>query len=147
MPDSKVEAFLSPEDELEIVEAIRKSELMTSGEIRVHLEAHSDTAAFERAGQVFHGLKMDHTRERNGVLFYVAVEDHKFAIYGDTGIDKVVPEGFWNEIKDTIERHFKKKQFKDGLIKGILMAGKALQEHFPWNNDDTNELSNEVSKS
>lgn len=143
---TEVEAFLSPSEEQDIVDAILEAEKNTSGEIRVHIEASAKIDHFSRAQQVFHYLKMDNTREENGVLLYVAVEDRKFVIYGDRGIDRVVPRGFWESTKDTIARHFKKGAFKDGIVAGVLKAGKELEEHFPWYHGDTNELSDAVSK-
>ncbi len=146
MDNSQVEAFLTPEEEQQIVDAILEAERDTSGEIRVHLESTTDKDHFERAKEVFHLLKMDNTRERNGVLLYVAVQDHKFVICGDAGIDEVVPDNFWDQTKDVIQEHFKEGHFKQGIIDGVLMAGKELKAHFPWHPDDENELSNEISR-
>lgn len=143
---SKVEDFLTPAEEQEIVEAIIEAEKNTSGEIRVHIEAHTRSNHFERAQEVFHMLKMDNTKEGNGVLIYVAVNDRKFVICGDKGIDHVVPENFWDTTKDVIQQKFKEGKFKEGIIDGILMAGNELKAHFPWQANDTNELSNEISK-
>ena len=143
---SQVEAFLTKAEEDEIVEAIRQAEKNTSGEIRVHIEPHSKIDHFSRAQQVFVQLKMEATQDRNGVLIYVAVEDHKFVIYGDQGIDRVVPEGFWDSTKDLIQQHFLQGRFKDGIVAGVLKAGEELKKHFPWEADDINELSDEVSK-
>ena len=143
---SKVEDFLTAKEEQEIVQAILEAEKNTSGEIRVHIEAHTRNDHFKRAKEVFHLLKMDNTKEENGVIIYVAVNDKKFCIYGDRGIDKVVPENFWGTTRDAIESHFKNGRFKQGLIDGILNAGIALEAHFPWNHGDANELSNEISK-
>ncbi len=143
---SKVEDFLSKKEEQEIIEAIRIAELNTSGEIRVHLEKTSKTDAFNRALEVFHYLKMDNTKEQNGVLIYVAVKDKTFVIYGDKGINDVVPEDFWDSTKNIIQSHFKSGNFKQGLVDGILKAGKELEKHFPWEKGDINELSDEISK-
>ena len=143
---SKVEDFLSASDELEIVEAILMAEKNTSGEIRVHIESHTRLNHYDRAREVFHLLKMDNTKEENGVLLYVAVNDKKFSICGDKGIDKVVPENFWEATKDIIQSHFKEGNFKDGILEGVLKAGTELEKHFPWKHGDTNELSNEISK-
>lgn len=143
---SKVEDFLTANEELEIVNAIVKAEKNTSGEIRVHIEPMSNKPHFERAQEVFHYLKMDNTKEENGVLIYIAVHDKKFVIYGDKGINRVVPDNFWDNTKTILENHFKKGDFKQGIIEGILMAGKELETHFPWQHNNTNELSNEVSK-
>ena len=91
MPTSKVEDFLSAQEEQEIVAAILEAEKFTSGEIRVHIEAAASKDPYERAQEVFHVLKMDNTKHDNGVLIYIAVEDHQFVIFGDKGIDAAVP--------------------------------------------------------
>lgn len=143
---SRVEDFLTAEEEKEVVQAIIEAENRTSGEIRVHLEAHTRLETMERAKELFHQLKMDNTQDHNGVLIYVAVNDRKFAICGDKGIDKVVPKGFWDSTKDTIQSHFKNGEFKQGLVEGIFKAGHELKVHFPWQQDDKNELSDEISK-
>jgi uncharacterized membrane protein len=144
---SRVEKFLNTAEEQEIVAAILEAEKNTSGEIRVHLEAHTGLDHFERAKEIFHLLKMDNTKDENGVLIYIAVNDRKFVIYGDRGIDKVVPDDFWNATKDAIQEHFATANFKQGIVAGIRSAGKELEMHFPWNHGNLNELSNEVSKS
>lgn len=143
---SKVEDFLTPAEEQEIVQAIAMAEKNTSGEIRVHIENHSDTPPIARAREVFDSLKMYKTQARNGVLFYVGVADHSFAIIGDSGIDDVVESDFWECTKDIVIENFKNKKFKDGLVEGIIRAGERLKEFFPYDTDDTNELSNEISK-
>lgn len=144
---SKVEDFLSKKDEEEIIEAIRTAESHTSGEVRVHLEKTTgEMDIFDRAMEVFHMLKMDNTKHDNGVLIYVAVDDHNFVIYGDKGINDVVPSDFWESTKDAIVEKFKKGEFKQGLVNGILTAGQQLKKHFPYSDDTRNELSNEISK-
>ena len=144
---SRKDFSLKTKDENEIVEAIRTAEKRTSGEIRVHLEKSSGSQdIFERAMEVFHQLKMDNTKEENGVLIYVAMEDRNFVIYGDKGINDKVEDDFWESTKDVILNHFKKGNFKQGLVDGILMAGEQLKRHFPWQEDDENELSDQISK-
>ena len=144
---AKIEEFLSEQDETEVVEAIQQAEKKTSGEIRVHIEKTSKGDIWDRAMEVFHLLKMDNTKEDNGVLIYVAIEDRSFVIYGDKGINEVVPKDFWESTKDAIAAQFKKGNFKQGLIDGISRAGQELQAHFPWDEDsDENQLSDKISK-
>jgi uncharacterized membrane protein len=147
MPSSQVEDFLKAADEQEVVKAIREAERNTSGEIRVHIERHTEEEPMKHAQEVFHWLKMDNTKLGNGVLIYVAVEDRSFVIYGDHGINAVVPNDFWNRTRDVMQEHFKQGRFKQGLVEGVLMAGAELEKHFPWHNGDKNELSDEISKS
>ena len=137
--------FFSKEEQQRIVAAIKEAELDTSGEIRVHIENHCKEEALERAAELFYGLKMDRTAARNGILFYLAVKDHKFAIIGDEGINKNVEHDFWNDIKDEMTRHFKDGQFTEGLTSAILKCGEKLKTYFPYQSDDVNELSDEIS--
>ena len=144
---SKTEDFLSNAEEQEIVLAIVEAEKNTSGEIRVHIEEHTEKSPLERAQEVFFELKMDETQDRNGVLFYVCVSDKKFAILGDKGINEAVESDFWDCTKDVVIANFKEGNYKKGLVEGILRAGERLKKYFPYQSDDTNELSNEISRS
>lgn len=143
---SKVEDFLTKEEEQEIVEAIRMAEKETSGEIRVHIEKTTSKVHFDRALEVFHLLKMDETQLKNGVLIYLAVKDKAFVICGDKGINDVVSDDFWVSTKEAMGAQFKIGNFKQGLIDGITKAGEQLQKYFPYEEGDTNELLNEISK-
>ena len=138
--------FLTQEDENEIVEAIRLAEKNTSGEIRVHIEQTTSKVPFDRALEVFYELKMNETQLQNGVLIYLAVADKQFVICGDKGINVVVAPDFWESTKEIMAAQFKQGNFKQGLIDGITKAGEQLKTYFPWQIDDTNELSNEISK-
>ena len=143
---SRAEAFLSAEEEEKVVEAIRIAEKATSGEIRVHLESYDNKEVYKRAQEVFHLLKMDNTKQENGVILYIAVNLKKFVIYGDRGINDIVGADFWNSTRDLIQKNFKQGKFDQGLIDGIKEIGRVLKAHFPWDINDENELSDEISK-
>ena len=144
---SKAITFLNSAEEQEIINAIQIAERNTSGEIRVHIEKGTKKDPFERAKEVFHLLKMDQTKLQNGVLIYVAINDRTFAICGDKGINEVVPQDFWDSTKNIMQTHFRKGDFKQGLIDGIKKAGEQLKNYFPWQGDDVNELKDDISKS
>ena len=137
--------FLSETDKQRVVAAIADAEKQTSGEIRVHLETDCKEDVLDRAAALFVKLDMHKTELRNGVLIYVSVNDRKLAILGDAGINKVVPENFWDEAKNTMIAAFKENRFADGLVGAIEMAGEKLKAFFPWQKGDVNELSNEIS--
>ena len=140
------EKLFSPEDKQRIVQAIQDAERVTSGEIQIHIENHCKGQVLDRAAEMFETLKMYQTKDRNGVLFYLAVLDHKFAILGDAGINQVVPKDFWESCKDLMASYFKQGQFAKGLIAGVKQAGEQLSAHFPYHADtDKNELSDEIS--
>lgn len=128
-----------------IKSAVEDAELNTSGEIRVHIENTCKGEVLDRAAQIFKQLDMHKTEQRNGVLFYLAVENRRFAILGDVGINSNVPENFWEIIKETMLLNFRENKFTEGLIQGIEMAGEKLKEFFPYQRDDINELSDDIS--
>ena len=142
----KVEDFLTAAQEQAIIEAIRQAEMRTSGEIRVHLESRCEEP-IKRAQELFHLLKMDNTKEENGILFYLSVDDKKFALIGDRGIHSKVGDGFWSSVRDEVLSNFHEHQFQKGLVAGIELVGEKLAVYFPWDVDGTNELSNEISVS
>ncbi len=140
-----VKNFFSKEQKEEILQAIQEAEKDTSGEIRLHIESSCKGEPLERAVKVFKKLKMHKTKLRNGVLIYLALKDRKFSIFGDEGINKAVPDNFWEEVKDEMRAHFVKEEFATGVSKGIRMAGQRLKEFFPYQQDDVNELPDDIS--
>lgn len=141
----KASQFFNEEQKKLITDAVKEAELNTSGEIRVHIESDCKEDVLDRAAFMFEKLEIHKTELRNGVLFYLSITDKKFAILGDAGINAVTPDNFWEVIKETVINHFKKSEFDIGLSTGIKMAGQALKEHFPYQKDDVNELSDEIS--
>jgi len=141
----KAASFFTKDQQSEILASVKEAEKATSGEIRVHIETSCPEDVLDRAAWIFNKLNMQKTAERNGVLFYLAVSDRKFAIIGDAGINSKVPSGFWDEIKALMQKHFKEGRFTEGLSGGIIMAGSQLKTHFPYQKDDVNELSDEIS--
>ncbi|MFW5724845.1 MAG: TPM domain-containing protein [Bacteroidota bacterium] len=137
--------FFTPRQKEEITKAIRDAEQKTSGEIRVHLENTCQGDVLDRAATIFDKLRMADTDQRNGVLIYLAIKSKKFAILGDSGINARVPEGFWNQTRDVMAKHFRDNEFTEGLVKGIAMAAEQLKKYFPWQKEDTNELPNDIS--
>ena len=127
-----------------IVSAVKEAESNTSGEIRVFIEDNCTGNPLDRAAFIFEQLEIHKTKERNGVLFYLALSHRKFAILGDAGINSKVKADFWDDIKHEMITHFKMQDFANGMSKGILMAGMALKEHFPHQADDVNELPDEI---
>ena len=139
--------FFTKEQESDIIGAIKASEKNTSGEIRVHIEPSTKGKdALERGVEVFQELEMHQTEARNGVLFYLAYDDHRFSIFGDQGINDKVEANFWDSTRDLIQTAFRKGDFAKGLVDGITEAGRVLKTHFPYQEDDQNELDDSISK-
>lgn len=138
--------FFTTEQKQQIVDAIGEAELNTSGEIRVHIDTKCKMKnPLDRAVQIFKKLEMHKTDLQNGVLIYLSVLDRKFAIIGDEGIDKKVPDDFWNNTKNLMIDHFKKGEMVIGLTEGIKLAGLQLKEFFPYQADDVDELPDKIS--
>ena len=137
--------FFSAEQVKAIESAIKSAEQNSSGEIRVHVENRCKGDELLCATKTFHKLGMHKTDLRNGILFYLAIQDKKFAVVGDSGIHKNVPEGFWDSVRDKMLNQFKQEKFTEGLCEGIAMTGIELKKYFPLSSSDANELSNEVT--
>ncbi len=144
MPEAQ--DFFTHEQEEQIVATIKKAEKNTSGEIRVHLDNSEEGDEWEKAKQVFYELRMNETALRNGVLFHISVKNNSFSIVADEGINRVVPDDFWENIKTQMQEDFKEGKFTEGLCQGILTTGQALKSYFPFQDNDRNELSDEISK-
>ncbi len=128
-----------------IIDSIRSAELNTSGEIRVHLEADCKGNILAEAEKTFYSLDMDSTQNKNGVLFFLAPERKEFAVIGDSGINDLVPDDFWDDIKEVIIAHFKQKAYAEGICRGVERVGEKLKIYFPYQEDDVNELPDEIS--
>jgi len=142
---TSVNDFFSHQEKEDIKQAIMNAELDTSGEIRVHIENTFTGEVMDRAAYIFKQLGMNKTELRNGVLIYLAVKNRRFAIIGDSGIHKVVPENYWHDIKARMLNHFRESRFSEGLIEAITSAGLQLKAHFPYHRDDVNELPDDIS--
>ncbi len=141
----KLDDFLTPDEQQRIVAAIAEAERKTSGEIRVHITPRCEGDPLEQAREVFAQLEMYKTRQRNGILLFLAFESRKFAIVGDEGIDRVVPDDYWDSERDTLVGFLKRGEAARGIEGVINSFGEKLKAHFPIEADDTDELSNEIS--
>lgn len=137
--------IFTKDEQLRIITAIERAENKTSGEIRLHVEDRCRKKALDKAKEWFRKLKMFETRDGTGILIYLAVKDQKVAIYGGRGIHEAVGQSFWNEDVDMMINHFKDSKFAEGIISVIERIGEKLHQHFPIKDDDTNELSNDIS--
>jgi len=137
--------YFTKEQQKRITESIRQAELGTSGEIRVRIERFCKEDVLDHAAWLFHQLEMDKTEQRNGVLIYVAIESRKLAIIGDRGINAVVRADFWDSVKEIMRTHFAQEDLTNGISEAVLEAGRLLKQHFPYQQDDTNELPDDIS--
>lgn len=138
-------SFFSEAEQKLIVDAIKTAEKNTSGEIRVHLEAICWGDVIKRAQKVFNKLGMNATKEQNGILIYIATENHKIAVIGDAGIHKKLGTEYWDRIVQELISKFKSGKKGEGLAEAIIDCGNKLKQHFPYASDDKNELNDSIS--
>ena len=142
---SKRKDWFTPQEHEAIIHAIRSAEKRTSGEIRVFIESRcSFVDPVDRAIEVFFGLKMDQTEDRNGVVLYIAMKDHQLAVFGDKGIHEKVGTDFWNKEVRKMLSSFRKENYADGIVQIVTEIGEALLTHFPYENEDRNELPDDI---
>lgn len=140
-----IKKFFTEDQKKQILDAIGRAEQQTSGEIRLHLEKKCADPPLERAAKLFQKLQMHKTRQRNGVLIYLAVSDKKLAVFGDEGINQAVPDNFWADVKDELQGYLGKGNYSEGVIAAINRIGEKLKEFFPYQDNDVNELPDEIS--
>ena len=142
----KKKQLVTPEQNQLIVKAIQSSEKKTSGEIRIYIESRNPlVSTLERAQIIFDKLQMQNTKQRNGVLLYLAVKDKEVALLGDEGIHKQVGTAFWEKQVAEMINLFKQNNLTEGIVKCIEEVGNVLIAEFPYDgNTDTNELSDEI---
>lgn len=133
------------EEQGQVRAAVQSAEKNTSGEIRVCIEKTCSEEVLDRAAKYFYQLDMDKTKLRNGVLIYLATVDRKFAIIGDAGINRLVPETFWDDTKQAMLEQFKYGKLVEGICTGLSMAGEQLKKYFPYMTDDQNELPDDIA--
>lgn len=145
METENIFGFFQPTDEAKIIAAIQAAEKNTSGEIRVHLHEKIDKTLMKDAQSAFKKMGMHRTAGRNGVLIFLVPLQKQFAILGDQGINQVVPENFWDSVKDKMQAQFRAGNFVAGVCEGIHEVGEQLKSYFPYQDDDQNELPDEIS--
>jgi uncharacterized membrane protein len=138
--------FFTETEQAQIVAAIKAAEANTSGEIRVHIDfSTGGQPVVAKAAWVFDHLGMEKTKLRNAVLIYIAKDSRQFAIWADTGINAVVPQGYWESTIDLMKSYYKAEQFATGTAKGIAMIGQKLKAFFPIGDEDKNEITDDLS--
>ncbi|HVI46277.1 MAG TPA: TPM domain-containing protein [Chitinophaga sp.] len=144
-PFKRKEIF-SESEKNRLVQAIRVAERLTSGEIRLFVENHcSYVNPMDRARDVFKSLGMEKTKQRNGVLLYIALKDQQFAILGDQGIHEKVGDDFWVKEATLLTDHFQDGRIIEGMEECIREIGESLRTHFPHEaGSDENELPDDI---
>ncbi len=138
--------YLNKKEQEIILDAINEAELKTSGEIRVHVEGICEEPnTLDRAAWLFHELEMEKTALRNGVLIYIALKSHKIAIIGDSGINSVVNDSFWDSTLQAMTTLLAQGQTVEAIKQGVLLVGEQLKELFPYDIEDINELPDVIS--
>ena len=140
-----LDSFLKNKEVKDLDTIISEAELLTAGEIRLHLEEKCNIDTQARALEVFYSLNMGNTKLKNAVLIYISYGDQKFAICGDEGIHENVSNRFWKSLRNSLRRSFEKKDFFNGISTTIMECGRQLRTYFPYQHDDINELDNHVT--
>ncbi len=138
-------SLFSKDQETRITTAIGVAEKGTSAEIKIHIDKHCKANPLDKAVEKFFALKMEETAARNGVLIYLAYKDRKVAIIGDKGINEVVDNDFWDSTYSIMKSEFAKGDICQGLCMAVENVGEKLKQFFPYQEDDINELSDEIS--
>jgi putative membrane protein len=100
--------------------------------------------AHEAATREFMARGLTRTRERTGVLIYVAMAEHYAEIIADEGIAERVDEAVWRDAVTELIEAIKAGRTAEGLLLTVRRAGTILARHAPPSADDEDELPNKV---
>lgn len=101
--------------------------------------------ARQRAERCFLEEEVFATRDRTGILIFVALFEHRVVVMGDGGINRAVPEGAWDHVVDDVIAGIRERRPAEALIAAITECGRLLEEHrLEIRPDDTDELPNEL---
>lgn len=130
-----------------IADAIAQSEHSHMGELRFAVEAGldwtdllADVTSHQRALEVFSRLRVWDTEHNSGVLIYLLLADRKVEIVADRGIHARVGNAGWEQICRDMEKEFRAGKFEEGVLLGIHAITALLQQHFPAQDGNRNEL-------
>lgn len=138
------------EDAMRRIEnAIKHSEQTHLGEICFVVEADlhpihvlRGKTPRQRAIEIFSQFGIWDTESNNGVLIYLMLADRDVEIVADRGVHRHVGDEGWGSICKEMENLFKQKQFEQGVLLGINKIGGILQQHYPADSENENELPN-----
>ena len=142
----KKRQYFTPEQQAQMVEAIKEAEKNTNGEVRLYVEGKcAYVNPVDRAQEIFFKLQMDKTRDRNAVLLYMAFDDHQLALFADEGIYTRLGKAYWDAEVKKIISEIKKDHLVEGICSVITDVGDALTAEFPYDRAvDKNELPDEI---
>ncbi len=100
--------------------------------------------AHEAALREFAARGLTATRNRTGVLIYVALAERYAEIIADTGISAVIDDDAWKAQIAELIAAIHRGELGQGLSDAVLQTARVLAPQFPPRIDDADELENKV---
>ncbi|RMH20895.1 MAG: hypothetical protein D6696_07170 [Acidobacteria bacterium] len=101
--------------------------------------------AARRAAEAFLEEEVFATRDRTGVLIFVAYHERRVVILRDAGINAKVDAASWDVIAADLARGIRQRRAAEALVQAVEACGKLLAEHgVERRADDADELANDV---
>lgn len=102
-----------------------------------------DSRVDGRAAEAFLEEQVFATRERTGVLIFVALFEHRVLVLADEGIDERVADEAWDSISGELAAGIRSGMPAQALIQAVERCADLLEAHGVHPADDENEISNE----
>ncbi|MBA4270214.1 MAG: hypothetical protein C0447_12450 [Methylobacterium sp.] len=100
--------------------------------------------AHDVALREFTARGLSRTRQRTGVLLYVAIQERYAEIIADSGIDGRVEQAVWDGIVESVVLAGREDRLREGIVTAVRAIGAVLANHAPRSPDDVDELPNNV---
>jgi putative membrane protein len=104
-----------------------------------------ETRVAERARRAFAENGLAATRERTGILLFVALLERRVVVLADEGIHRALdPDERWQQVVDLAVAGLREGRAVDGLEAAVARCGEILARHVPAAEHDVDELPNRV---
>lgn len=137
--------YISLEEKRLILKSVMEAEKQTSVEFQVHIDKSCKGDVIEKASAVFNFIHLNKTKTKKWLLFYLSLEDQKYAIIGDKEMNEMIPENFWDLVENHMQNKINEGNLTACLSEGIKMAGDQIRNFIPKQINDINELPDEIS--
>lgn len=139
--------YFNQQAQQQISTAVQQAEQGHAGEIQVIIEGHLPLNLALRGGtlarsrQLFAEYGVWDTAYNSGVLLYINLCEHRVEIVADRGIHQLVTNDHWQHICTQVTALLAQEKYLDGVLLGIDLMGKTLNEFYDKAIKDTgNEL-------
>lgn len=103
-----------------------------------------EAQVWARAELEFHREGLGATQGKTGILIFLSMLEHQAVVLGDKAIAAKLENTVWSDVVKLVLEGARTRRWEEKLEEAIRKCGQLLQQHFPIQPGDKNELPNHV---